>query len=102
MKTAIINTKIVMADYIIPDGTIVIEDGIIVDFGKKISTEGMEIIDAKGAYTGQIREELLVIVTKQEYRKLMDFINKVDPKAFVTVYSVNEVCYQPKMKKNRE
>ena len=52
MKTAIINTKIVMADYIIPDGTIVIEDGIIVDFGKKISTEGMEVIDAKGGYTG--------------------------------------------------
>lgn len=52
MKTAIINTTIILPEYMIPGGTIVIEDGIIVDFGKKISTEGMEIIDAKGAYTG--------------------------------------------------
>lgn len=52
MKTAIINTTIVLPEYLIPNGTIVIEDGIIVDFGKKISTEGMECIDAKGAYTG--------------------------------------------------
>ena len=52
MKTAIINTTIVLPEYIIPGGTIVIEDGVIADFGRKISTEGMEIIDAKGAYTG--------------------------------------------------
>ena len=41
-----------MPDYLIIGGTIVIEDGVIVDFGKKINTEGMEIIDAKGGYTG--------------------------------------------------
>lgn len=52
MKTAIINTTIIMPDYMIPGGTIVIEDGRIVDFGKKICTDGMEIIDAGGAYTG--------------------------------------------------
>ena len=52
MKTAIINTIIIMPDYMIPGGTIVIEDGRIVDFGKKICTDGMEIIDAGGAYTG--------------------------------------------------
>lgn len=52
MKTAIINTTIIMPDYMIRDGVIVIEDGVICDFGKKISTDGMEIIDAKGAYTG--------------------------------------------------
>ena len=38
MKTAIINTTIVLPEYLIPNGTIVIEDGIIVDFGRKIST----------------------------------------------------------------
>ena len=32
----------------------------------------------------------------QEYRKLMDYVHKADPKAFVTVYSVNEIRYQPK------
>jgi len=52
MKTAIVNTHIIMPDYMIPGGTIVIEDGVIVDFGKKICTDGMECIDAKGAYTG--------------------------------------------------
>lgn len=52
MKTAIINTTIIMPDYMIPNGTIVIEDGIIVDFGKKVCTDGMETIDANGAYTG--------------------------------------------------
>ncbi len=52
MKTAIINTTIVMPDYMIPDGTIVIEDDKIACFGKKINTDGMEIFDAKGGYTG--------------------------------------------------
>ena len=52
MKTAIINTTAILPDYMIPGCTIVIEDGKIVDFGKKICTDGMEIIDAKGGYTG--------------------------------------------------
>ena len=52
MKKAIINTTIVMPDYLIPGGTIVIEDGKIADFGKKINVCGMELIDAEGAYTG--------------------------------------------------
>lgn len=52
MKTAIVNTTIVLPEYLIPGGTIVIEDGIIVDFGRKICTDGMEIIDASGTYTG--------------------------------------------------
>jgi uncharacterized membrane-anchored protein YitT (DUF2179 family) len=37
-------------------------------------------------------------VDKNEYRKLMEFVKKTDPKAFVTVYSVNELRYQPKVK----
>ena len=52
MKTAIVNTTIVMTDYMIPNGIIVIEDGKIIDFGKKICTDGMDIIDANGGYTG--------------------------------------------------
>ena len=52
MKFAIVNTNIILPEYMIPNGTIVIEDGIIVDFGKKICTDGMECIDAMGAYTG--------------------------------------------------
>lgn len=54
MKKAIINTTIVMTDHLIPNGVIIIEDGKIADFGKagKISTEGIECIDANGGYTG--------------------------------------------------
>lgn len=52
MKKAIINTNIVMPDHIIPNGVIVIEDGKIAEFGKKINTDGMEKIDAAGGYTG--------------------------------------------------
>ncbi len=50
--TAIINVNIIQPDYIIPDGTVVINDGKIAEFGKKINTDGMEIIDACGSYIG--------------------------------------------------
>ncbi len=49
---AIINANIVMPDHLIPNGTVVINNGRIVDFGKKINTDGMEIFDAEGAYLG--------------------------------------------------
>ena len=49
-----------------------------------------------GAYDKTPKKEIITIVDKNEYRKLMDFIKKIDPKAFVTVYSVNEIQYQPK------
>ena len=39
---------------------------------------------------------MITIVDKQEYRLLMDFVRKTDPKAFVTVYSVSEMRYIPK------
>lgn len=45
------------------------------------------------------KNALCSIIDKHEYRKLMDFVRKTDPKAFVTVYSVNEMRYQPKIKK---
>ena len=57
---------------------------------------GASHYDLYGAYDGQVRREIVTIVDKQEYRKLMDYVRKADPKAFVTVYSVNEVSYQPK------
>ena len=52
MKTAIINTTIVMPDHLIPNATILLENGKIVDFGRKVSAEHCEVFDAKGAYTG--------------------------------------------------
>lgn len=52
MKKAIINTKIILPESMIRDGVIIIEDGKIVDFGAKLNVDGMEVIDANGAYTG--------------------------------------------------
>ncbi len=49
---AIINANIVMPEYMIRDGVIVIDNGEIVEVGRKISTEGMEVFDAKGLYVG--------------------------------------------------
>lgn len=49
-----------------------------------------------GAYDRKEKQEVITIVDKQEFKALMDFIKKVDPTAFVTVYSVNEISYQPK------
>ena len=57
---------------------------------------GASMYDLIGAYDKQVRREIVTIVDKNEYRKLMDFVKKTDPKAFMTVYSVNEVNYQPK------
>ena len=60
---------------------------------------GATLYDGIGAYQHDPRQEVVTIVDKHEYRKLMEFVRKTDPKAFVTVYSVNEIRYQPKIKK---
>ena len=57
---------------------------------------GASLYDAVGAYDRTTRREINVIVDRQEYRALMDYLRKVDPKAFITVYSVNEINYTPK------
>jgi uncharacterized membrane-anchored protein YitT (DUF2179 family) len=59
---------------------------------------GATLYESFGAYDGTARTEIVTIVDKNEYRKLMEFVKKTDPKAFVTVYSVNELRYQPKVK----
>ena len=43
------------------------------------------------------RHEIITIVDKTEYQKLMKFINILDPKAFITVYNVSDMRYQPKI-----
>ena len=57
---------------------------------------GASLNQTIGAYENVVRKEIITIVDKQEFRALMDFVHKVDPKAFVTVYAVNEMRYQPK------
>lgn len=60
---------------------------------------GATLNEITGAYHRNKQQEIITIVDKQEYRKLMAFVKEVDPKAFVTVYAVNEICYQPKVGK---
>ncbi len=57
---------------------------------------GATIYEAIGAYNMEKRRELITIVDKGEYQKLMKFINQEDPKAFITVYNVSNMRYQPK------
>ena len=57
---------------------------------------GATIYEAIGAYKMEKRREIITIVDKGEYQKLMKFINQEDPKAFITVYNVSNMRYQPK------
>ena len=57
---------------------------------------GATLNEIIGAYDKAPRMEMITIVDKNEYRLLMDYVRKVDPKAFVTVYSVSDMRYQPK------
>ena len=52
---------------------------------------GATIYEAIGAYNMEKRREIITIVDKGEYQKLMKFINQEDPKAFITVYNVSNM-----------
>ena len=58
---------------------------------------GATIYESIGAYNMQKRNEIITIVDKSEYQKLMNYITKEDPLAFVTVYNVSSMRYQPKL-----
>ena len=58
---------------------------------------GATIYEAIGAYDFQKHQEIITIVDKNEYSRLMSYIAKTDSDAFVTVYAVNEIIYQPKV-----
>ena len=57
---------------------------------------GATIYESIGAYNMQKRNEIITIVDKNEYQKLMNYMNYEDPKAFITVYHVSYIRYQPK------
>ena len=68
----------------------------IVEFVLHDLHSGATLNEIIGAYDNTPRREMITIVDKDEYKKLMDFIHKTDPKAFVTVYAVSEMRYLPK------
>ena len=57
---------------------------------------GATIYEAIGAYNMEKRNEIMTIVDKGEYQKLMKYINQEDPEAFITVYTVSDMRYLPK------
>jgi len=70
----------------------------IVDFVLHELHSGATLNEIIGAYDNTPRREMITIVDKNEHRQLMEYIRKIDPKAFVTVYSVSDMRYQPKKK----
>ena len=68
----------------------------IVEFVLHDLHSGATLNEIIGAYDRTPRTEMITIVDKNEYRLLMDYLRKVDPKAFVTVYSVSDMRYLPK------
>lgn len=57
---------------------------------------GATVYQAKGAYDGIVRNEIITIVDRNEYQKLMQYMIKTDPDAFITVYNVSDMRYIPK------
>lgn len=57
---------------------------------------GATVYESYGAYNMQKRREIITIVDKAEYQKLMSYMNHEDPQAFITVYTVSDMRYRPK------
>ncbi len=57
---------------------------------------GATFYEAIGAYNMKKYREIITIVDKSEYQKLMNYIVQKDPEAFVTVYTVSDMRYRPK------
>lgn len=58
---------------------------------------GATFYEAIGAYNMEKHNEVITIVDKNEYQKLMNYIHTNDPDAFVTVYTVSDMRYKPKI-----
>ena len=58
---------------------------------------GATIYESIGAYNMEKRNEIITIVDKSEYQRLMAFLNQEDPQACITVYTVSDIRYHPKV-----
>ena len=62
---AIKNAVLVMPDHYIPNATLLVEDGKIVDFGKKLPIpENAEILDAQGNFVGPALLIFILMLTE--------------------------------------
>lgn len=58
---------------------------------------GASVYELNGAYNMEKKKEIITIVDKGEYLKLMNFLEKIDSNAFVTIYNVNKIMHQKKI-----
>lgn len=63
----------------------------VVDYLVHTLHSGATLYEATGAYDKKKKTEVITILDRSEYSKLMNWLNQADPEAFVTVYTVNEV-----------
>lgn len=62
---------------------------------------GATIYEAIGAYHLQKHDEIITVVDKAEFQKLMNYLDRTDTEAFVTVYKVSDMHYRSKRLKER-
>lgn len=60
------------------------------DFITNTLGRGATIYSAKGAYTNETKDIIIVVLDTKEFIKLRNFIREVDNKAFITVNKVHE------------
>lgn len=73
------------------------KEGQLRDFIINTLHSGATVYEAIGAYNLEKHNEIIAIVNKSEYQKLMNYINHEDPEAFITVYTVTDMRYRPKV-----
>ena len=73
------------------------KEGQLRDFIINTLHSGATVYEAIGAYNLEKHNEIITIVNKSEYQKLMNYINHEDPEAFITVYTVTDMRYRPKV-----
>jgi uncharacterized membrane-anchored protein YitT (DUF2179 family) len=74
------------ACFIITDKATEITEALLARLGR-----GITVMEAEGAYSGNQKIVLYVIITKLELSKLKSIVEDIDPKAFVTISDVYEV-----------
>ncbi|NHB68051.1 YitT family protein [Perlabentimonas gracilis] len=72
--------------FIISDKYDEIRDKLIVDLDR-----GGTLINAVGMYKGQEKKIIFTNVSRREVHMLRDFIEQIDPRAFITVIDANEI-----------
>jgi uncharacterized membrane-anchored protein YitT (DUF2179 family) len=54
-------------------------------------SRGITVLEGRGGYTGDNKEVLYIVISRQEVVRLKNMINEIDEHAYVTVHHVQEV-----------